>query len=327
MKKNWLHLSVTLLFTFISVIAAAQTPSSANYSFSTATNASLALDMNGNAIDMSTGISLLGTSQDDVASSVSNIGFDFWLMGVRFTQFSTNSNGVVQLGSIGVSGLVYTASGGTVTNPILSAFSADLSTGTSGSVKYKIVGSAPNRCLVIEHKNMTIYWSSAYTNDGTFQTRLYETTGIVEFVYGTMTVVDNVDGADLTAGIGFSTNTTNNTFVSVTSSSNSVNTTGSFTNNPTYGPGPIANLNSAADGSRRYYRFTPPQNPTAPTGLTFTAVNAGGMTLNWTDNANNEVGYVIYRSTDGINYSFVSQVGGVAGTGTTVSSVQSGLSS
>ena len=32
------------------------------------------------------------------------------------------------------------------------------------------------------------------------------------------------------------------------------------------------------------------------------------MTLNWTDNATNEVGYVIYNSTDCVNYSFVSQV-------------------
>ena len=31
------------------------------------------------------------------------------------------------------------------------------------------------------------------------------------------------------------------------------------------------------------------------------------MTLNWTDNATNEVGNVIYRSTDGINFTFVTQ--------------------
>src|SRR5258706_6195407 len=273
MKRNWLHLPVILLFTFISVMAAAQTPSTANYSFTTNTNASLALDMNSNAIDMSTATNLLGSSLDDVASSVVNVGFDFWLMGVRFTQFSTNSNGLVQLGPTGVSGLVYTASGGTATSPILSAFSADLATSTSGSVNYKLVGTAPNRCLVIEHKNMTIYWSPTLTTaDGTFQTRLYETTGIVEFVYGGMNVTDNADAADLTAGVGFSTATTNNNFVSVTTSSNTANTTGSFKNNPTYTAGPITNLNSAANGNRRYYRFTPPQNPSAPTGLTFTAV-------------------------------------------------------
>jgi hypothetical protein len=49
------------------------------------------------------------------------------------------------------------------------------------------------------------------------------------------------------------------------------------------------------------------------------------MTLNWTDNAVNEVGYAIYRSTDGVNYTFINQVAGFAGTGTTISSVQTGL--
>src|SRR5204863_6988139 len=98
-------------------------------------------------------------------------------------------------------------------------FAADLGTSSSGSVKYKVVGTAPNRCLVIKHKNMTIYWSSSYTNDGTFQTRLYESasigdsSGLIEFVYGAMNVVDNADGADLSAGVGFSTSNTNNTLV------------------------------------------------------------------------------------------------------------------
>src|SRR5258708_32564768 len=129
MKKNWLRLSAIVFFTFIMVIAAAQAPISLNYNFLTGTNASLIADMNGNAIDMSTSSTqLLGASQDDVASSVSNIGFEFWLMGVRFTQFSTNSNGVIQLGSTGVSGTVYNAGTGTPTSPILSAFAADLAT-------------------------------------------------------------------------------------------------------------------------------------------------------------------------------------------------------
>ena len=228
MKKNWLHLSVILLFTFISVIAVAQTPSSANYSFTTATNASLVADMNGNAIDMSTGTQLIGASQDDVTSSVVNIGFDFWLMGVRFTQFSTNSNGVIKLGSTGVSGLTYTASGGTSTSPIISAFASDLSTGPSGSVKYKVVGTAPNRCLVIEHSGMTIYYAATLTTDGTFQTRFYETTGVIEFVYGGMKVTTSSDAFLTTTNVGFSTGIVNNTYISVNTATNSPNITGGF---------------------------------------------------------------------------------------------------
>ncbi len=44
------------------------------------------------------------------------------------------------------------------------------------------------------------------------------------------------------------------------------------------------------------------------------------MTLNWTDNSSNELGFAIYRSTDGVNYSYISQ----AAAGAT-SSAQSGL--
>ena len=63
-------------------------------------------------------------------------------------------------------------------------------------------------------------------------------------------------------------------------------------------------LNSAADGSRRVYALTPPV-PTAPTNLTFSSIAPASMTLNWTDSPDEQV-YAVYRSTDGINYSFLS---------------------
>ncbi len=54
------------------------------------------------------------------------------------------------------------------------------------------------------------------------------------------------------------------------------------------------------------YIFTP-NVPTAPSGLNFTAVGPTSQTLNWTDNSGNELGFAIYRSTDGVNYSFIGQ--------------------
>ena len=68
--------------------------------------------------------------------------------------------------------------------------------------------------------------------------------------------------------------------------------------------GTIPVLTSAADGSRRTFLLSPPAvNP--PGGpLTFTAVSATGMTLNWTDSSN-ETGYAVYISTDGTNFSFL----------------------
>src|SRR5687767_13130797 len=44
--------------------------------------------------DMSSGTTqLIAPSQDDTVSPVTNIGFDFWYDGTRFSQFSCNPNG------------------------------------------------------------------------------------------------------------------------------------------------------------------------------------------------------------------------------------------
>jgi hypothetical protein len=54
--------------------------------------------------DMSTGTTqLVAANLDDNASPVTNLGFDFWYDGVRFTQFSVNANGLARLGGTAVS--------------------------------------------------------------------------------------------------------------------------------------------------------------------------------------------------------------------------------
>jgi hypothetical protein len=42
--------------------------------------------------------------------------------------------------------------------------------------------------------------------------------------------------------------------------------------------------------------------PAAPTGLTATATSSNNITLHWQDNANNETGFILERSTNGINF-------------------------
>jgi predicted CXXCH cytochrome family protein len=46
---------------------------------------------------------------------------------------------------------------------------------------------------------------------------------------------------------------------------------------------------------------------TAPTALTFTAVKAASMTLNWIDNSSNETGFYIYRSANNINFTQIAK--------------------
>jgi hypothetical protein len=84
-----------------------------------------------------------------------------------------------------------------------------------------------------------------------------------------------------------------------------------------YGAANNANVDAIASGAR--YAFAPP-TPPAPTGLAFQQVSAVAMGLSWTDNASNEVGYAIYRSLDGVTYTFAGQV-----PANTTSSTQTGL--
>lgn len=246
--------------------------------------------------DMSSGTTtIVGAGLDDNASAVTNIGFDFYYDGVRYTQFSCNANGLCRLGATAVTtsfdnGSTSTGFATTTNAPKIAPYYDDMWIGTNGKIHSKVVGSAGSRKLVVEWQNMTIpRQTAATTGAGTFQMWLYETTGIIQFVYGNGIVV-NTTNAGYTIGLqaGAATN-----FASVT-------TTGATVSYSVHN----ATQTNAIDAGTSY-TFTP-NVPAAPTGLTFTGVNALGMTLNWTDVATNEVGYIVYRSTDGTNYTAAS---------------------
>jgi predicted phage tail protein len=49
--------------------------------------------------------------------------------------------------------------------------------------------------------------------------------------------------------------------------------------------------------------------PNAPTNLLATAVSSSQINMSWTDNSNNEVGFKVYRSSDGVNFVEVFRAG------------------
>ncbi|MEP6851014.1 MAG: G8 domain-containing protein [Acidobacteriota bacterium] len=270
----------------------------------------------GSLTDMSSGTTqLVASNQDDTASIVNNLGFDFFFQGVRFSQFSANSNGLIRLGGAAVQG-------GSPYKPLAQAglaliapYGADQRTLiTTGKVHFKVIGTAPNRVLVIEWLNMQSNFNSAGTLDLTYQARLFETTGAIEFVYGTMnmSVAGAADSNSRDPNIGFSSGATAGTVGSVTAPQ-------SGTPAPTYSgasavpvanlytAGNIAVLSSAADGTRRTFDFVSPAPSGDPSGINFSGVTATGMTVNWTDTSSNEAGFAVYRSTDGINFTFAGQ--------------------
>lgn len=234
---------------------------------------------------------LVSSGNDDTNSSLTNIGFDFWFNGVRYTQFGVNTNGHLKLGSV-VTNINYinNLANGTE-NPKIAPYWDDLTTGSDGYVKYGLIGSAPNRRLVVEWK-ANVYVNNATVSNSApllFQAILSETTGAIQFIYGG-TIATSTTGYS----IGFSTSSTN--LVGVASSSNVA----------TYGSDPNTNQ-TASIAAGKSHVFTP-QTPNAPSNLTFANVATTSMTLNWSDNASNEQGYVIYTSTDGVNYVFNQQV-------------------
>ncbi|MBP9935338.1 MAG: hypothetical protein KBF52_06170, partial [Pyrinomonadaceae bacterium] len=273
------------------------------YLFATTTSGSLT--------DMSAGTTqLVAANADDTASAVTNIGFDFYFQGVRYSQFSVNSNGSVRLGSVATSGTAYNPLG-LASSSIITAYGADQRTHTTGKVHFKVTGTAGSRVVVIEFLNMQANFSTGGTADLTYQVRLSETTGVIEFVYGPM-AMSTAGAADANSNspqFGFSSSNTTGNVGSITAAQSGAPapTFDGATAIPVdnlYVAGAITVLDSAADGSRRTFAFTPPV-PAGPTGLSFTAITPIAQTLNWTDNAVNEDLFAIYRSTDGINYSYV----------------------
>ncbi|WP_165917314.1 PKD domain-containing protein, partial [Flaviaesturariibacter aridisoli] len=283
---------------FLTVAVGAQ--STANYAFSTATNGSL--------VDMSSGTTqLLGASQDDAQSAISNLPFDFWFMGTRYTQFSVNSNGLIRLGGTAVGGAGNTQIGSVASAPLISPFSLDIKTAADGKIHYKVTGSAPNRVLVIEFMHMQIGWNSG-TDDGTFQALLGED-GTIRFIYGDLTY-RYVPGTT-TVSAGIQSSNVNNTYATINIGTNAVTTSGGTTNYNlgTTVPAPIP-VSSASNGSRRVYTFTPTAPTAPPTNMTFTNTSALGMTINWTEPSplSNTAAYAVYVSTDNVNFSYVASV-------------------
>ncbi len=150
------------------------------------------------------------TAVDDAMSPAIDIGFTFVYDDMPYTQFKSNSNGFITLD------LASTAS---LTNAlatrllILGGLWDDLkSDDTNAGVSYQLMGAAPNRALYVQYKNMKWYYNASPVNLINFQIVLYETTNVINFVYGTMGATP---GTTASASIGISGAAAGN-YISVT---------------------------------------------------------------------------------------------------------------
>jgi hypothetical protein len=300
MKTLYKILLGGFLFTLDPLSVAAQTISATTYPFTSSTGATLD--------NMSAGTTqVVGPNVDESTTILKDIGFDFWYNGTRYTQFAVSVNGYIRPGTTVASPGTdpdYTNNLGSANQaPAIAPYWDDIYTGIStGKVHYKVTGSAPNRKLTVEWFNIQIpRVGNGAAGAGVFQLWIWETTGIIEFVYGSGVILNLTS---LGASIGINASAT--VFASVTASSN------------TCSYSVVNDMNTAAITSGTKYTFTP-LIPADPSLLSFTSVTLTAMTLNWVDNATDEVGYAIYRSDDaGLTYNFINQVAA-----NSVSSIQS----
>lgn len=132
-------------------------------------------------ISISTGATqIFGANVNNVASPILNIGFNFRFGSYTTDKFSVNGNGVLRLGNIPIESSYNAGSFSSYfysdNTPKISAYASYTSTGPGGYVKYKVVGSAPNRTLVVECR-----LENPITN--LFQIQLNETSNKITFVY------------------------------------------------------------------------------------------------------------------------------------------------
>jgi Secretion system C-terminal sorting domain len=280
-----------VLLTFVVTNTKAQS-STANY---TTTNGTASMQA------MTNSIKIIDASMDDISSLVIKIGFDFYFMGERYAQLSANSNGAIRLGGTAISGTEYAGSATAfpqANSSIIAPFLANLATSASGQVHYVLTGVAPNRKFTIEFMNMK-FRNTAASPSGTFQVSLYETTGVITFDYFTTFAVGTVAGFD--AIVGFNTSNTINTVKTIDQTT--------FAESNAASPTIVTyNTASAVIGlQNKRITFTPPVAPTITGPFNISSIAATSLSFTWADIAS-EKGYVIYGSTDNINFNFYTKV-------------------
>jgi hypothetical protein len=188
---------------------------------------------------------------DSYISPAQTIGFNFVYEGVTYTDFKMSSNGFISLNPTG--GLLLTtndfSTANASTRPIIAPLWDDLDGRTTGDLSvaaFEVTGTAPGRVLTVEWRNWEWNYNSA-TPVLSFQVKLYETSGVIEFVYRQESTAITSGSASI--GIGSATGSGANSYLNITDVvSPAVSSTGSVTNI------------STKPANNQVFTFTPPSN-------------------------------------------------------------------
>ena len=226
-----------------------------------------------------TGTVITTANTDNANSAAQNIGFTFGFNGVAFTQFVLNTNGAIRLGSAAPSSAALYYDNSTTTtavDPLQSTnaadvnlilpFNADLIAGSgTGGAEYRVVttGNTGARVCTIQWKNVADKAGTGAANaqqlsNFSFQVKLYEATGTVEFVYGTATASTATATARFAdvglkgSGIGLTGQ------LLLASKANTVAWSAATFRSSNYGANTFDYANTPLPDAGRTYRFTDP---------------------------------------------------------------------
>jgi hypothetical protein len=144
---------------------------------------------------------IAGPSGDNAHSDV-NLGFSFTYLGTSYSQVRINTNGWL---SLDLSGTDAASSDNTLLfntsapSTALSPWWDDLVADASSTISYLTEGASPNKIFTAEWSNILAFSSGASARLN-FQVKLYETTNVIEFLYGS--VVPGSHNALESASIG-----------------------------------------------------------------------------------------------------------------------------
>ncbi len=251
--------SVCFLFAFFLIHASSLFAQSYDFAASAGTFTPLT---GGTALDV--------IEDDDAISGAIPIGFNFTYFGTAYSSLKASSNGNIQL-SPTASSSIYDNSFSFGYAKFIAPLWDDLSgDDPSAAASYKLEGIAGNQILTLEWLN----WRWGYQASGpviSFQVKLYESDGKIEFIYRPES--GGVTLSDAGASIGLIGNTSD-VFYSLSNSTSS----------------PSIDLNgntaiSLKPASGQIYSFTPGAAPVAPTvaasSITASPLGSSTATFSW----------------------------------------------
>lgn len=144
---------------------------------------------------------------DDEHSAVLPIGFTFCYMGQQFTNFVISSNGYISFSTNCATQYspwettpVPSGSLPETNNSVMLCWQ-DIDPGVSGTIRYRLMGTVPNRRLVVIFDQIAMFSTACNSMTFSGQLMLYETSNIIEFHIGSKVVCGSWNDGNAVQGL------------------------------------------------------------------------------------------------------------------------------